>query len=275
MNKIKLTIGEFSKLCSVTVKTLRHYEKTGLLIPHEVDQWTHYRYYCVEQMELMQRIKELKALGLSLDEVAQMLEDETLVLESTMLQEKIERTKAQIKALNQRLSKLQAMQNPLKKQRTMKTIKIKPLPSGIVASWRTKLNGYAELREKLCTIVLPEMQRLGCVCPAETEYCFTIDYNNNHDPQNIDLEYCEVVKEKGIDSDILKFKDLPLVETAVCIEHRGEYDFTQTMAAAFRFLEENGYAVAEPIRFCYIHGVWDCDSVEDWLTEVQIPVKKG
>ena len=31
--RIKLSIGEFSKLCGVTVKTLRHYEKTGLLKP--------------------------------------------------------------------------------------------------------------------------------------------------------------------------------------------------------------------------------------------------
>ena len=29
-NKMKFKIGEFSKLCQVTVKTLRHYEEIGL-----------------------------------------------------------------------------------------------------------------------------------------------------------------------------------------------------------------------------------------------------
>lgn len=29
----------------VTVKTLRHYEQIGLLVPDEVDQWSGYRYY--------------------------------------------------------------------------------------------------------------------------------------------------------------------------------------------------------------------------------------
>lgn len=275
MNKIKLTIGEFSKLCSVTVKTLRHYEKMRLLIPHEVDQWTHYRYYSVEQMECMQRIKELKSLGLSLDEIAQMQENETLTMEGDLLRERIEQTISQIEILKQRLSKLQAMQNPSQKLTKMNKITIKPLPAGIVASWRTQLNGYGELGEKLCNIVMPEMMRLGCECPPETEYCFTIDHNNNHDPQNIDLEYCEVVKEKGEDSDIIKFKELALVKTAICVEHKGDYDFTQTMANAFRYIEENEYEITEPIRFCYIHGAWDCENVEDWLTEVQIPVKKG
>lgn len=67
--RIKLSIGEFSKLCGVTVKTLRHYEKTGLLKPEEVDQWSGYRYYTVSQMQVMMRIRALKDLGLSLDEI--------------------------------------------------------------------------------------------------------------------------------------------------------------------------------------------------------------
>ena len=49
--KTKLKIGEFSKLMQVTVKTLRLYEQMGLLIPYEVDKWTGYRYYTIEQMQ--------------------------------------------------------------------------------------------------------------------------------------------------------------------------------------------------------------------------------
>ena len=39
-NKTKLKIGEFSQMMQVTVKTLRHYEQKGLLLPDEVDEWT-------------------------------------------------------------------------------------------------------------------------------------------------------------------------------------------------------------------------------------------
>ena len=48
--KTKLKIGEFSHMMQVTVKTLRHYEQKGLLLPDEVDEWTGYRYYSIEQM---------------------------------------------------------------------------------------------------------------------------------------------------------------------------------------------------------------------------------
>ena len=34
---VRLTIGDFSKYCQVTVKALRHYEKLGLLEPNEVE----------------------------------------------------------------------------------------------------------------------------------------------------------------------------------------------------------------------------------------------
>ena len=49
--KKKLKIGEFSQLMQVTVKTLRHYEQKGLLVPDEVDEWTGYRYYSIDQMQ--------------------------------------------------------------------------------------------------------------------------------------------------------------------------------------------------------------------------------
>ena len=55
--KTKLRIGEFSQLMQVTVKTLHHYEQKGLLLPDEVDEWTGYRYYAVEQMQRLSIIQ--------------------------------------------------------------------------------------------------------------------------------------------------------------------------------------------------------------------------
>ncbi|MCP4423014.1 MAG: MerR family DNA-binding transcriptional regulator, partial [Chloroflexi bacterium] len=40
-----LKIGEFAQEADVTVKTLRHYGKLGLLKPAWIDRFTGYRYY--------------------------------------------------------------------------------------------------------------------------------------------------------------------------------------------------------------------------------------
>ena len=33
-----LTVGEFSKICQVSIKTLHHYDRIGLLTPVKVDE---------------------------------------------------------------------------------------------------------------------------------------------------------------------------------------------------------------------------------------------
>ena len=70
MNLQKLSIGEFSRLCGVTVKTLRHYEKIGLLQAEKTDRYTGYRYYSVGQLQKMLAIRQLKELGFSLEDIA-------------------------------------------------------------------------------------------------------------------------------------------------------------------------------------------------------------
>ncbi|MCG2769146.1 MAG: helix-turn-helix domain-containing protein, partial [Anaerolineae bacterium] len=67
-------IGEFSKLSQVAVKTLRYYDEIGLLKPAEVDRFTSYRYYSAAQLPRLHRILALKDLGLSLAQVARLLD---------------------------------------------------------------------------------------------------------------------------------------------------------------------------------------------------------
>ena len=68
-----LKIGEFSRLSQVTVKTLHHYDEIGLLKPVEIDPFTNYRYYSVDQLPRVHRIIALKDLGLSLEQIGLML----------------------------------------------------------------------------------------------------------------------------------------------------------------------------------------------------------
>jgi DNA-binding transcriptional MerR regulator len=64
-------------MMQVTVKTLRHYEQKGLLLPDEVDEWTGYRYYSLDQMQKLQSIRDLQRLGFSLDEIKDLYDDES------------------------------------------------------------------------------------------------------------------------------------------------------------------------------------------------------
>ena len=67
-------IGDFSKLSQVPVKTLRYYDEIGLLKPAKVDRFTSYRQYSADQLPRLNRILALKDLGLSLAQIAQLLD---------------------------------------------------------------------------------------------------------------------------------------------------------------------------------------------------------
>ena len=67
-------IGEFSKIAQVSGRLLRYYDELGLLTPVRIDRETGYRYYSVQQLPRLNRILALKELGLTLDQIARLLE---------------------------------------------------------------------------------------------------------------------------------------------------------------------------------------------------------
>src|SRR5262245_11299924 len=71
-----LRIGEFARRGRVSVKALRHYEAIGLLRPANVDAATAYRYYAADQLDDLHRLMVLRALGLSLERIRQVLQDD-------------------------------------------------------------------------------------------------------------------------------------------------------------------------------------------------------
>ena len=269
----KLKIKEFSLLCGVTVKTLRHYEKIGLLQPFEVDEWTGYRYYNVSQMQAMENIRRLKEMGFSLEEIIEMFASGSLKPTLQILEKKIAESERELHRLQQRCTMLRNLVDSQNKIQKMEQISIQSLPEIIVASHREIISSYNDCGRLCCEVIGPEMARLGCKCP-EPGYCFTIEHNE-YRPTNIDIEYCEQVEEMGKDSEIIQFKKIPAVETAICMKHFGPYErLYQSYVELFKYIEQQGYKVIGVPRANYIDGIWNQEDPEKWLTMIQVPVEK-
>lgn len=273
MNKIRLKIGEFSKLNQVTVKTLRLYEQVGILVPREKDEWTGYRYYGVDQMKAMSNIIYFKKLGFSLEEIKSMFDQGITTPTAQMVEQKIKICTDEQQRLNWRYNELIALKMNLKTEDKMENIITKSLPAITVASYRGVLKSYTDLFTLCPNVIGPEMQRLGCNC-AEPGYCYTIDHSKGFKKTGMEVEYCEAVTARCANSDIVKFKDIPAVKTAVCFSHYGSYEkLPQTWAKVLEYMESKGLTIADSPRFCYIDGVWNKDDENDWLTEIQVPVE--
>ncbi|MGF1753005.1 Zn(2+)-responsive transcriptional regulator [Vibrio makurazakiensis] len=82
-------IGELAKRCGVTADTLRFYEKNNLIVPASRSE-SGYRLYNEENQKQVSFILKSKELGLSLDEIRELLE---IKLEAT------EHSCAEVKAI--------------------------------------------------------------------------------------------------------------------------------------------------------------------------------
>lgn len=274
MSNNRLKIGEFSRLCRVTVRTLRHYEQIRLLVPEIVDEFTGYRYYAVGQLQKMQSIMLLKELGYTLEEISDLWYESSHTPTVESLEEKLIVCEKEIKRLTERHRMLKAMISSQNKLNNMEKIYIESLPAITVASHRTIISSYQELGELCCNVIGPEMARLGCDC-TEPGYCYTIEHGG-YKPQDIDIEYCEKVTKKGVDSSIIKFKDIPEVPTAVCMKVFGSYDkLYQSYINLFAWIEAEGYKIVGDPRANYIDGIWNQEDSDKWLTIIQVPVEKA
>jgi MerR family transcriptional regulator, copper efflux regulator len=65
-------IGEIAKQAGVTPRTLRYYEQLGLFVPSNVSA-NGYRYYDDGTLIVINRIRDLQRVGLSLDEIKEVI----------------------------------------------------------------------------------------------------------------------------------------------------------------------------------------------------------
>lgn len=82
------TVKEVAELAGVTIKTLHHYHKIGLLQPREITD-AGYRLYGAKELEQLQQILFYRELDFSLKDVKKALEDESSRLECLTKQQEL------------------------------------------------------------------------------------------------------------------------------------------------------------------------------------------
>lgn len=68
-----MTIGQFSRMCWLSVKALRLYDQAGLLHPEYVDPETSYRYYSTKQAPVARAIAMMRTLDMPLTDIKELV----------------------------------------------------------------------------------------------------------------------------------------------------------------------------------------------------------
>jgi len=269
-------IGEFSKLSRVTVKTLRYYDEIGLLKPAEVDRFTSYRYYSASQLPRLNRILALKDLGLSLDQIGQLLKDDLspeqirgmLRLKQAEIRQQVQEEQARLARVEQRLRYIEQ-----EDKMPNYDVVIKKVDSQRIAAVRGVIPNYGaqgQLWDELCAYLAQhKLKSVGS--------CFTLYYDEGYKERDVDAEVCEPVPVDALltSQEQVKVYELPAVEKMACVVHHGSYDdLGQAYMDLLAWIETNGYRITGPNRDVYLRGPESGSDPTTYVTEVQVPVEK-
>lgn len=280
-------IGEFSKIARVTVKTLRYYDEMDLLKPAQIDRFTDYRYYTLDQLPRLNRILAFKDLGFSLDEIARLL-DENVSVEQLRGMLRLKQAEAQQRVADEqaRLARIQARLQMIEQEGKMPSheVIVKKVDALRVAAIRRTIPTYADQG--------PLWGALDAYLAEHhltpTGPCLTVYYDTEYRERDVEVEVCEPVPNNASSSDGVTVYTLPAVETMATVLHRGGFENVgETYGALLAWIEQNGYRIVGPNREVYLRACMDVPSAVQYpseyittdpaerLTEIQFPVEKG
>lgn len=256
-----LSIGEFSKLCMVTTKTLRHYDLIGLLKPKELNNENGYRYYSVEQLGTMLKILRLKDYGFSLEEIKPLLEADNAKLSNAM-KNKLHDVQLLFEQEKLKLHRLKKDIEDIKKGDFMKQ-------QFQIALIETAPINIASVRETIAIKDFPIiMQKLfACGLPCEGAP-LAIYHCPEFNPEATDVEV-------GFPTHV-KSNQTRMLEGGLCAKgvHYGDYaNLHESYMAMGKWIEENGYKVVRPPYEKYINDP-ETTPKQDLITELYFPVEK-
>lgn len=274
-------IGEFSRLGQVTIETLRHYDAIGLLKPAHIDQFTGYRYYSATQLRPLNRIRALKELGFSLEEVARILHDELTNDELRgMLRMQRITAERELQTVQSRLDRIMARLNYLNMEDDMTAyeVTVKGVEPLTIAAIREVVPTIEQVPER-CRIMFDTVAQWMVAQNLSFGPPMTIYLNEGYAQQDIDLE-CAFILPDG-EPDLspptpIEIGQLAAVpQMAVTVVTGDFYQKVNSLTPAYnalgKWIEVNGYKIVGPPRELF-HG---SPQTGDLTAEIQFPVEKG
>lgn len=146
-------IGEVAKLFHLSVGTLRHYERLGLLPPEYVDPNSGYRYYSTRQFESLNTIRYLRLLGTPLGQIRDFLQNREVDRIQDLLRqqkEEVGRRRRELEIVERKLDRrLDQLQEALEAKLDEPTLKELPPRRAANLTGRLSPQSYLDLEPSI------------------------------------------------------------------------------------------------------------------------------
>jgi DNA-binding transcriptional MerR regulator/effector-binding domain-containing protein len=265
-----LAIGDFSRATHMTVKTLRHYHRVGLLEPADVDPYTGHRRYTIDQIPIAQIIRRFRALDMPIEEIRGILtapdvpaRNELIAAHLSRLEAGLTRTQNAVAALQDLLSQPQDPAGSGISHRSVTAARAAAITDVIdiedAGAWYQGALG--ELHGTIGAQKLPASGPPGGI--YETSL-----FADARGQATLFIPCTGEIRPVGRVEPVT----VPPAELAI-IMHRGPDDgIDRAYGALATHVAEHALGVDGPIREYYLYGRHDTPDESAWRTEIGWPI---
>lgn len=266
-------IGDISKLFNLSVSTLRHYEKTGLVEPEYIDSETGYRYYSTRQFEPLNTIRYLRALDMPLPEIADFLKNRDVEIIEEKLQkqkqevaERIERLKLIERKIDNRLNQLKDAQSSnfnvvrLVESREMRMV---------ILEDTLKLGKSFDMEPQIRK--LEQSQAQGVVFLGKVGVGISKEHLTEEKYDAYDEVFLVLDDEDDFDGNVVSFSKTLCASVRFCGSHNEALEQYRRMK---EYIDANELEISGFSREITLIDYGFTNDTEKFVTEISIPVKQ-
>ena len=264
----QLTIGAFSRLTHLSIKTLRYYHEVGLLEPAVVDPDSGYRYYRPGQAHSAHLVRRFRDLGLPVADVKAVLATPDQAARDAILAGHLDRMREQLRQTEAAVDSLSRM---LAGGSTVVGIEERVLEGGPTISLAVEvargdlLPWFWDALARLRAIAAEAgLERTGPVGGLYDDELFTQDAGHAR-------VYLPVRNSPALDGTGARW-DLPTGRFAVALHVGAHTDVDRTYAALGTYAATHGQDGVGPVRERYLSDPLETPDSAQWSTEVCWPL---
>ncbi|KAA0081268.1 MerR family transcriptional regulator [Mycolicibacterium sp. P9-64] len=262
-----LSIGDFSRMTQLTVKTLRHYHDVGLVEPHHVDPATGYRYYSYEQVRTAQVVRRLRGLDMPIPEVRSVLaahpDDRNAMISAHLgrLEAQLAETRDAVKALRDILATPSGA--PPLEHRSV------PAVSSIAVHADVERDDLIDWWQGAITELQNAVQDQGLAVTGPPCGMFGFDvFARDRGAVTMFIPVAGDVRTVGQVSEFT----VPAAELVVVRHHGPHDDVDLAYGALGEYATRHEISVDGPLREYYRRFAWDTDDSTQWETDLCWPI---
>ncbi|WP_019928477.1 MerR family transcriptional regulator [Nocardia sp. BMG111209] len=263
-----LSIGDFSRASHLTVKTLRHYHRIGLLVPADVDPHTGYRRYRADQLAVAQVVRRFRRLDMPLEEIQAVLaadpgsRNERIGAHLDRLREQLGRTQRAVDELRDLLAA------GASDDRAIELRSVPEVSAAAITEIVDAADSVAWLQGALGELyAIVAAQGAAVSGPAGGLYADEV-FTEHRGEATVFVPCRGPVRAVGR----VRAATVPAVELAVATHPGGPDGADRTYAALGAYVARHTLGVPGPIREYYLVGARDTADPAQWRTEIGWPV---